>query len=157
MNLPRNTNSLNLSSITIWITDKPDQRLNRRFRGGGEQHSIHLIHLTHFMHHSHKGKENRQGKKEKKEGRRTLLGSNSTKQPDRTPARTKRNDFPVGCTPQPPIMVPLRYGWVTWEIQVNMFRTVVWNCFGRSYFFVVLKKVGLRHWRKLWKFCLGKT
>ena len=32
------------------------------------------------------------------------LSSKSTWQPDHTHARTKRNDFPVGVTPQPPII-----------------------------------------------------
>ena len=51
----------------------------------------------------HKGKGKLGGPKGKRENPSPHLSSNSTWQPDRAHARTKRNDFPVGVTPQPPI------------------------------------------------------
>ena len=61
--------------------------------------------------HGEKGKrpatqwkrENSAGQKGKGKGPGQDLSSNSTWQPDRAHARTKRNDFPVGVTPQPPM------------------------------------------------------
>jgi hypothetical protein len=54
--------------------------------------------------HATQGKrENSAGQKGKGKTPSRDLSSNSTWQPDRAHARTKRNDFPVGVTPQPPI------------------------------------------------------
>jgi hypothetical protein len=47
----------------------------------------------------HKGKGKLGGAKEKGKTPSPHLSSNSTWQPDRAHARTKRNDFPVGVTP----------------------------------------------------------
>jgi hypothetical protein len=54
-------------------------------------------------------RENSAGQKGKGKRPRHHLSSNSTWQPDRAHARTKRNDFPVGVTPQPPIMSLLHF------------------------------------------------
>jgi len=48
------------------------------------------------MPHKEKGKTRRDKREKGKD-------SNSTWQPDRAHARTKRNDFPVRVTPQPPM------------------------------------------------------
>ena len=50
-------------------------------------------------------RENSAGQKGKGKSPSQDLSSNSTWQPDRAHARTKRNDFPVGVTPQPPIYI----------------------------------------------------
>ena len=74
----------------------------------------------HFIHHSHKGKgKARQGKRKKeklakvkgemKKRRQPLLGSNSTMQPDRAHARTKRNEAIFRLdSPQPPTFFSTR-------------------------------------------------
>ena len=67
---------------------------------------IHFIHFIHVIHHSHEeNKKARRRKRENGKGRSQDLCSNSTGQPVRAYARTKetkRNDFPVELTAQPP-------------------------------------------------------
>jgi len=69
-----------------------------------DYHSISLrFHMGKRENAHTRERENSAGPKGKGKTPSPHLSSNSTWQPDRAHARTKRNDFPVGVTPQPPI------------------------------------------------------
>jgi len=76
-------------------------------------------------------RENSVGQKGKGKRPRHHLSSNSTWQPDRAHARTKRNDFPVGVTPQPTML--LIYDSVTHYASSNRMICCTYPCVHYSF------------------------